>query len=85
MIPQEYLDLIEKLIEKTEHKLVEWKTTPTENEFSVAFKDFTLTLYKGLSVGSDNAFVRINIIKYHYYCIHSACIPTTFVIHFNLL
>lgn len=63
MIPREYADLIEKLTEKTDQKLVEWKTTPIENEFSVSFKDFSLTLFKGLNVGSDNAFIRLNIIN----------------------
>lgn len=63
MIPQEYNDLIQKLHDKTIIKKVEWKTSPNENEFTVNFTDFILTLYKGLSSASDTAYIRLNIVN----------------------
>jgi len=63
MIPHDYLDLIQKLYNKTISKRVDWKTTPNENEFSAQFSEFVLTVYKGVSSSPDNPFIRFNIVN----------------------
>lgn len=58
MLNREYVDLIEKLAERTADARVNWKTTSSENEFVVYFADFSVSL-RIHSDYQDNEYVTV--------------------------
>ena len=60
MIKNEYYELIEKLVDKTNSGDVNWKSTADNQRFLVYFKDFSLSVDGGITP-DDNDYVRITL------------------------
>lgn len=58
MISNEYIDLVEKLLERTRDGEVNWKGTVKSNEYMIYFKNFSLSI----STSFDNFTNQNNVV-----------------------
>ena len=61
-IPEDYRDLVVKLLKASEGKRVLWtESTTATNSFRVTLKNFTITLHRGLDENTEQEWVGVEV------------------------
>ena len=61
-IPEDYRDLVVKLLKASEGRRVFWaEPTTATNSFRVTFKNFTITLHRGLDENTEQEWVGVEV------------------------
>lgn len=61
MISDDYIHLVEKLVERTKAGEVNWKSTVSDNEFMVYFKNFSLSVSTSYDPDEDRVFAYLSL------------------------